>query len=90
MKFRIKFFFENWKMIFHLFARTSYFGVNNELWVSYRSIFSCSLISKILNVRTNYKMMKIRTFIGFLPLNDAIKLFPGFSRKKNFKPIEIK
>ncbi len=89
MKFEIRFFLENWKMFFHLFTGTSYFGVNNELWVPHGSIFSTSIIRKILYFKTNYQMMKIRTFIGFVPLNDAIKLFPGYSRKKKFKPIKI-
>jgi hypothetical protein len=33
-------------------------------------------------------MMRIRAFIGFIPLNDAIELFPGYARRNGYHPIE--
>ncbi|MCP3926605.1 MAG: hypothetical protein GY714_28935 [Desulfobacterales bacterium] len=88
MKFRIDYYLENWKMGFHLVFRTDHFGVNNDLWQKNKSLFGKSILKSILTFWTNYKMMKIRAFSGFIPLNDAIRLFPGYAKKHGYKTIK--
>ena len=86
--FRIKFFIKNWKLVCHLLFRTYHFGVNNLSWEPHRSIFGLPFYKIIPSLLLNYKMMRIRAFIGFIPLNDAIQLFPGYARRNGYHPIE--
>jgi hypothetical protein len=88
LKYWVNYFVENWKMILHFAFRTFHFGVNNDLWVKNKSLFGRSLIKSILTFRKNYKMMRIRAFSGFIPLEDAIRLFPGYAKKHGYKPIK--
>ena len=63
---RIKFFKEHWKLGIHLLLRTRRFGVNNERWSNFDSIFGVSkkqILKDILLVKPlfhNYKLMKFR------------------------------
>ncbi len=88
MNFKIKYFFNNWKMLIHLLFGTFHFGVNNDLWNYHHSLYGYSKWKILIRIISNYKMMRIRSFIGFIPLNDAIKLFPDYSKKNNFKHIK--
>ena len=74
-------------MFIHLFLGTYRFGVNNDFWASNKSIFGQPVRKSIIKLIQNYKMMRIRAFMGFIPLNDAIKLFPAYAEKKGYKPI---
>ena len=74
-------------MIIHLLFRTSHFGVNNKSWSSRASVFGAPGIQGLLRVRQNYEMMKIRAFSGFIPLNEAIKMFPRYAKKHGYSPI---
>ncbi|MBF0234491.1 MAG: hypothetical protein HQK65_15840 [Desulfamplus sp.] len=74
-------------MILHLLFRTRRFGVNNVLWARHDSLFADPWPRGIARVVKNYKMMKIRAFSGFIPLNDAIKLFPEHAARHGYKPI---
>jgi hypothetical protein len=56
---RIKFFINYWKLGIHLLFRTKRFGVNNEWWSPFDSLFGGSLRER-LNIINNYRMMKIR------------------------------
>lgn len=85
--FRIRFLAENWKLLFHLFFRTYHFGVNNLSRETHRSIFGLPLYETVTRLAFNYKMMRLRAFIGFIPLNDAVRLFPAHARKNGYHPI---
>ncbi|MEA2061423.1 MAG: hypothetical protein U9P10_13140 [Thermodesulfobacteriota bacterium] len=87
MKQKIKYILDNWKLIIHLLFKTKHFGVNNTFWFPHDSIFSSEKSKRFTQVVKNYKMMRIRSFSGFIPLNDAIELFPDYAKKNNYKPI---
>ncbi|MFH1156750.1 MAG: hypothetical protein V1793_23350 [Pseudomonadota bacterium] len=89
MKQRLKYLLENWKMVVHLLFKTGHFGVNNAAWSRHRSIFAAPGPGRLPNVLKNYKMMRIRAFSGFIPLNQAIKLFPGHAGKQGYTPIRV-
>ena len=82
LKYRIEFFRKNWKICIHLLLRTSRFGVNNEWWSSFRSIYFgdplWKIIMNILTVRPiihNYKAAKYRAIkLGFLHPDTVQKL----------------
>ncbi len=63
---RIKYFLENWKVGIHLIFRTKRFGVNNQWWSPFDSMFGWSNrrrlwnIIKIRPMIENYKHMKLR------------------------------
>ena len=88
LRFRVNYFLENWKMLVHLFFGTDHFGVNNELRAGHRSLFAMPLARLITRLPANYRGMRRRAFLGFLPLNDAIKLFPGYAEKHGYKAID--
>ncbi|MFO7883859.1 MAG: hypothetical protein R6U68_03470 [Desulfobacteraceae bacterium] len=88
MKKKIKYLLENWKLIIHLFFKTNHFGVNNRFWSPHYSIFGAKRLKGVTQVVKNYKMMRIRAFSGFIPLNDAIDLFPDFAEKNNYRPVK--
>ena len=62
----IKAVIEKWKLIVHLMFRTKRFGVNNEWWSSFDSMWGYSWLRKIWNVVSvvelikNYEYMKWR------------------------------
>ena len=80
---RIKYFLKNWKVGVHLLFRTKRFGVNNQWWNSYDSIFGwCNkkILYSILTVKPvirNYKGMKLRagTMAHFLTDSDYESCF---------------
>ncbi len=86
---RVSYILENWKMIVHLLFKTRRFGVNNLLWSNQPSVFGAGLPLGPGRVLKNYRMMKIRAFSGFIPLNDAIDIFPRHARKHGYKPISL-
>lgn len=80
LKFRVEYFFKNWKLCVHLLIRTNRFGVNNEWWCRFDSMFGWpvwQIILGIIMIRPivdNYKMMKYRARIGFVSLETLRKL----------------
>ena len=82
------YFTENWKMIVHLLLKTRRFGVNNQAWYHENSIFGASPARGFSQILKNYKMMKIRAFTGFIPLNEAIEMFPYHAKKHGYRSIE--
>ena len=85
---RLHYIRKNLRLILHLLLGTCHFGVNNQLWARQESIFGKKGLRRITSIPTNYRMMKIRAFSGFIPLNDAIELFPRHAEKHGFKRIE--
>lgn len=85
---RIKYFRKNWKLGVHLIFRTKRFGVNNEWWSPYDSIFGWSWKQRIISIIEirpfieNYKCMKLRagTMAHFLT-DESYELC--FGEKKN-------
>jgi len=81
MKDKIRYLLKNWKIGIHLLFRTKRFGVNNDWWVSFDSIFGVptrKIIYDIIRIRPiifNYKCLKYRA--GQL----------GFMEPKNYKLI---
>lgn len=85
---RLGYILNNYLLILHLLLGTRHFGVNNQLWSRQESIFGKKGLRRITSIPTNYRMMKIRAFSGFIPLNTAIELFPRHAEKHGFKRIE--
>ncbi|MBF0202757.1 MAG: hypothetical protein HQK67_00255 [Desulfamplus sp.] len=75
-------------MVIHLLFKTKRFGVNNQLWAEQDSLFGEPCLTGWSQAIKNYKMMKIRAFSGFIPLNQAIDLFPEHAAKHGYKPIK--
>ncbi len=82
------YFIENWKMVIHLLFKTKRFGVNNQLWSEKDSLFGVSWLIGLSQAIKNYKMMKVRAFSGFIPLNQAIDIFPEHAKKHGYRPID--
>ncbi len=75
-------------MVVHLLFKTRRFGVNNQLWTEQDSLFGTSWYRGWSQAIKNYKMMKVRAFSGFIPLNQAIELFPAHAKKHGYRPID--
>jgi len=81
LKYKLEYFFKNWRLCVHLLLRTKRFGVNGEWWSSFPSIFGHPTWKIILNVFKiypiirNYKAVKYRaTKLGFLHPDTVKKL----------------
>ncbi|MBF0257850.1 MAG: hypothetical protein HQK62_03260 [Desulfamplus sp.] len=79
---------ENWKMVIHLLLKTKRFGVNNQLWAERDSLFGAYWLTGWSQALKNYKMIKVRAFSGFIPLNHAIELFPEHAVRHGYRPID--
>ena len=50
----LKYYYKNWKLFVHLLFRTKRFGVNNQWWNNYDSIFglsTCKIIFRIILIK---------------------------------------
>lgn len=56
---------DNWKLMIHLLFRTYHFGVNNQWWEPYRSIFGLPFHRR-WHIISQYKGIKFRCKIGFI------------------------
>lgn len=61
-KARLEYLCQNWKLIVHLLFSTYRFGVNNEWWSTYDSMFGRPLLERIMlfTICDNYLMMRFR------------------------------
>jgi len=72
MKRKMEWCLENWKLGVHLILKTKRFGVNNEWWCKFDSMFGVSfckrmwMLIRIYPIIDNYKQMKFRARIGFV------------------------
>lgn len=85
---KLLYFRQNWKLCLHLVLRTKHFGVNNQLWSTFPSMWGWSWpkILWALTIRpiiSNYKQMKFRARIGFVSKDTLTRL--GWERKQNKK-----
>ncbi|MFX0136531.1 MAG: hypothetical protein ACFFDN_23025 [Candidatus Hodarchaeota archaeon] len=71
--------FKNWKLIIHLLFRTYRFGVNNERWSPFPSIFRLPW-SQRWHLILRYKEMRFRACECFF-ISEPWKLFPLYWRK---------
>ncbi len=85
---KMRYIIENYRMILHLLFGTGHFGTNNRWWSPHVSIFSRPGLKKFTGVIKNYKMMRARAFSGFIPLDDAIALFPAYAARHGYKTID--
>lgn len=84
LMFRIKYGLRYWKLLTHLLFGTYHFGVNNFWWSKYPSVFGRSNKWNIMRLFLSAKMMRARCFMGFIPLDDAVRIFPGYARSHGF------
>jgi len=82
--FRIKYGLKYWKLLTHLLFGTYHLGVNNFWWSRYPSVFGRSNKWNIMRLFLSAKMMRARCFMGFIPLDDAARIFPGYARSHGF------
>lgn len=83
---RIKYFKQHWKLGIHLVLRTKRFGVNNDLWVKFDSIFGCSFWRKLslLNpkkFKENLLMIHYRALICYFLTDEEVLLAYGINRE---------
>jgi len=82
--YKIKYFNENWKMIIHLLFGTYRFGVNNELWCQYNSMFGIPWRKRFIpsKIKYRYEGMRFRAIACyFIPKDKAEKIFSRFIKK---------
>ena len=76
----IRYYLDNWKLGVHLLFRTYPFGVNNEWWCYYPSMFGLPFRKRWHLIR-QFKGMRFRAEIGFVSKETFIKLFPNQAKK---------
>jgi len=83
-RYRINFILKNWKLVIHLLFSTYHFGVNNQLWCEFDSMFGKSFIRRFnpSQIWINYKMMEFRAVACYF-VQEPQKLFPNHPRYKN-------
>jgi hypothetical protein len=59
MKLYLTYFLLNWKMIIHVIFKTYHFGVNNEWWSKFPSIFGAPLYKR-WNIIASYRQARFR------------------------------
>lgn len=84
MIFRIKYGLKYWKLLVHLLFGTYRFGVNNFWWSKHPSIFGRSNKWNPFRLVMSARMMRARCFMGFIPLDEASKIFPGYAKSHGF------
>ncbi len=80
---KVNYLLKNWKIGVHLLFRTKRFGVNNERWSTFDSMFGVSMsqrlwdMARIWPIVRNYKMMKLRAIqLNFVDTNICTILWP--------------
>lgn len=82
--FRLAYIFKNWRQIVHLLLATAHFGVNNRNLSPDFSLFGKSGLAKFGGIPGRIRMMRARAFMGFIPLKDAVRLFPGYAVRHGY------
>lgn len=77
----LKYYIQNWKLGIHLLFRTYRFGVNNDWWSPYDSMFGLPF-RKRFHLIKHYREMRFRAEIGFVSKDTFNKLFPIYSSKR--------
>jgi len=77
----------NWKFFIHILFGTYRFGVDNQWKSSFDSMYGIPIKERfnIFNLVKRYRMARARAFCGFIPMDDAVKLFPIYAKKNNYR-----
>lgn len=93
----VKFVMNNWKLCYHLLIRTNRFGVNNNWWNSYDSIFGFPIKSQLFRIITimplleEYKYIKFRIIhCCFIHPENALLIWPNDPKLKKFEELRGK
>lgn len=84
MLFRMGYVARNWRQIVHLALATEHFGVNNRNFSPDFSLFGKRGPGKFMGIPGRIRMMRARAFMGFIPLKDAVRLFPGYAVRHGY------
>ena len=70
-------------MIIHVLFGTYRFGVDNKTWNDFDSLFGVPMRKRFIpkEIILRYRTMRARALCGFIPYDDAKKLFPRYLRK---------
>ena len=85
---RRQWFYKHWKLGVHLVLRTKYFGVNNERWSCFESIFgqpTLKILRDIVLVKPllhNYKNMKFRAGVCHFLTDEQYRICFGTNKPK--------
>lgn len=82
--FRLQYVSANWRQILHLALGTAHMGTNNRNWCPDASLFHRKGLAKIIHIPGRIRMMRARAFMGFIPLKDAVRLFPRYARENGY------
>ena len=88
---RLLWFCKHWKIGVHLILGTKRFGVNNEWWSRFDSIFGCSIgriMWKIVWIRPlieNYRRMKFRAGVCHFMTDEEYYICFGRNKNGNHK-----
>ncbi|MCW7752922.1 hypothetical protein OOT00_02870 [Desulfobotulus sp. H1] len=82
--FRLHYLGKNWRQILHLSLGTAHFGVNNQSFSPEHSLFRVKGLKKITGLPVRIRMMRARAFMGFIPLKDAVRIFPGYAKRHGY------
>lgn len=79
--------FRSWKFLIHILFGTYKFGVDNQWRSSVRSMYGVPSKDRfnLFKIIQRYKMARTRAFCGFVPLSDAVKMFPIYARRNGYK-----
>ena len=77
---------QNWKLITHLLFNTYYFGVNNQWWSQWPSLFGKPIMKRfnMYQIRNNYEEMRFRACHCYF-ISKPQKIFPRYYKKKRSK-----
>ena len=79
---RLKYISKHWKLGIHLVCRTNRFGVNNEWWSQFDSLFGAETWRGHLSVRHNWKLMKHRAKVCYFVGAEEYELLFGEPQDK--------
>lgn len=81
---RIRYFSENWKLIFHLLFSTYRFGVNNRWWSDFDSMFGVPWYKRTpWKMLENFRGMRFRaTACKFVSKETVAFLWPNYKPDK--------
>lgn len=87
--FQLKYISLNWKFLIHVVFGTYRFGVDNHWKSNFDSMFGISVKDRfsIKEIILRYKAARARAFCGFIPIEDAVRLFPLYARRNGYDKI---
>lgn len=77
---RLKYILKHWKLGVHFLFRTYRFGVNNEWWSDFNSLFGSFSLKTKFSICNNWKFMKFRAGACHFLSDGSYKLLFGKSK----------